>query len=509
MRTILNQKTRSSLLLLIAALTLSTVLNAIMILPAHALETPKLFVEPENNIFYTTDMGINSTFKINVTLANTTGLVGTQFRVYWNSTLLAGVNMTEVLYTSNTPAGEEDNIWKLKHVVAADHIEYAYTYLDVGRGTSGGYLPINITTTTNPPSGKRTVCTIALRVKAVPAPGQILNCTLKVNTTILGDQVGDPITHEVVNGYYELRAPPTPAPTLKVEPATYEATHRNETFNVNITMNNLDAGSEAIGVEFKLRYDPTLLKINNVTEGPFMAAFGGSPNQGTFFLKLNRSDYMNVGIMIFPDENGTWHTPFPSGNGTLATIIFEVISGPVVSCNLDLFETIISDWNTTPIDHTAQDGAFVFNYEILTHNVVADGQNFLVVTKSNATVSPVTCAPRQRMLIFNATGPDGGVCFVNITIPKTLLSLELISDNWLVFVGGFPVTPTAGGNSTHTWLYFTFTTSLKPVQITGTAAIPEYPALAILPLLFATLTAVILSNRRKLKKSMTIEKSTP
>ncbi len=84
-------------------------------------------------------------------------LTGVQFKVTWDSAVLAGVSMTEILYTENTPAGEEDNIWRIKHVVTATYAEYAYAYMDTTRALSGGYVPIH---------GNLTVATITLNATA-------------------------------------------------------------------------------------------------------------------------------------------------------------------------------------------------------------------------------------------------------------------------------------------------------------------------------------------------------
>ena len=48
---------------------------------------------------------------------------------------------------------------------------------------------------------------------------------------------------------------------MKVEPETYTATGLNEVFDINITMVNLHASDKAIGFEFKLKYNTTLLRV--------------------------------------------------------------------------------------------------------------------------------------------------------------------------------------------------------------------------------------------------------
>ena len=465
----------------------------------HGATEAKLFVEPQNNTYYTSVKTVGDTIVINVSVANITDLFGVEFKLSWDPTLLKGVSMQEVLYSTLTPPDEEGNIWPLKHIVADDHVWYSYTYLSASRAISEGYAPFNITVEDGFPQGKMTIATITLEIIKAPQPGEYVECNLDIYDDILGDLDLNNIPHETIDGYYKLIRPPLTPPLLKVEPATYKATQRNETFEVNVTINNLDALWEVVGIQFTLGYDPDLLELVDVTEGPFLPPFGASPNQGTQFMTRIEEGYIIVGDVVLADENGTWHQPFPNGNGTVATITFKVIHGPPVSCNLELYDILISDWNMTLIDYEKQDGLFVFNTETLHHEIVVDGQTFTVVTTSNATISPVPMLflPRYRMLAFNVTGEEGALCFINITIPSSLLWLELSDDEWLVLVGGEKVVPTVGGNATYTWLYFEFTTSQKPVYIIGTGAIPEFSAITLLLLMLAAILSTFILRQRK------------
>ncbi|MEM3576950.1 MAG: hypothetical protein QXX51_00645 [Candidatus Bathyarchaeia archaeon] len=314
--------------------------------PAYATDGAKVFVDPPNNIFDITQKTVNDTFTVSLTLANITGLAGFEFKLYWNSSILEGVNMTENLFKTVTPSGETGNIWQLMNEVAADHVWYAYTYQNLTRALERGYAPINITLAEGYPEGKLAAAIITLKILDKPAVlGTSLSCVLNITVSKPGDTSGKPIAHTVQHGYYELK----------------------------------------------------------------------------------------------------------------------------------------------------------FERETLYHIITIDSQNFTVVTESNATISPIMLYTRYRMLYFNATGADGATCFVNVTIPKDLLWLELPSDNWLVFVGGELVTPQVGGNTTHTWLYFTFTTSQRPIQIMGTSVVPEFPIL-MLPLILIS-AALLLRFRTKLRIS--------
>ena len=122
----------------------------------HGATEAKLFVEPQNNTYYTSVKTVGDTIVINVSVANITGLFGVEFKLSWDPTLLKGVSMEDVLFATLTPPGEESNIWPLKHIVADDYIWYSYTYMDASRAINGGYAPFNITVQDGFPEGKMT-----------------------------------------------------------------------------------------------------------------------------------------------------------------------------------------------------------------------------------------------------------------------------------------------------------------------------------------------------------------
>jgi len=506
MKTLLkNLKTKNLLWLLFGTLIISGFLKTAMIVQVVAPDggVPKVFVEPAESVFYGKNVG--DTFTVNVTIANVTNIVGYEFKLEWNSSLLNGVTMTEVLFHSTMPNETEisENLWRIKHTVAADSVWYAYTYYDIARAIANGYAPINITTA-NYTEGKLTAATITLEIVSLPPQVGYFDCILDITTSKLGGPGGVSIDHTVEDGYYKISSPPI---TFKVEPTTYVATCKNETFQINVTINDVLNVSKLVGAEFKLRYDTTLLSVENVTEGSFMESFAIPPSLGTQFMKFVENDHVLVGILLYPDDNGTWHEPFPSGNGTLATITFRVILGPPVSCDLELYDTKAGDTHATPLNNVAESGSFDFSTETLYHNIMVDTTPFLVVTVSNASVSPVPMASNfsGKMLSFNVSGEIGTIGFVNVTIPKNFLWLQSPGDQWVVLVGGESVTPNVSGNDTHTFLYMTVNLSeisQKLVQIIGTGMVPEFPIQVILPIFLATtlVAAAVTMRHRKRNK---------
>jgi parallel beta-helix repeat protein len=92
---------------------------------------------------------------------------------------------------------------------------------------------------------------------------------------------------------------------------------------------------------------------------------------------------------------------------------------------------------------------------------------------------------------FNVTGEDGTAGFCRICIPTALMNAT-----YRVFVNGTEVQCNLlpCSNSTHSYLYFTYSHSTKEIVI-----IPELASLIILPLfMLATLIVVIICNKKRI-----------
>ncbi len=168
--------------------------------------------------------------------------------------------------------------------------------------------------------------------------------------------------------------------------------------------------------------------------------------------------------------------------------------------NLALSTVIIGDMNGLPITMTTIDGQYVIYGppEIITTLVPYLGTNYAVTTETNASVVTdsmnfVKLNDSSYKLDFNLTGTDGTIAYVNVTIPKALMSIGP-SDQWKVDVNGTEATPIVTSDATNWYLYFTTTLSTKEVEIWGT--VPEFTLLIIPLLMIATLIAVGLRRRK-------------
>ena len=170
-------------------------------------------------------------------------------------------------------------------------------------------------------------------------------------------------------------------PTIKVEPeicvrAPYAVwpNYVNKTFDVNVTINDVDSEEKLVAADFFLTYNKTLLEVVSVTEGPFFQ----DPRwnlEGTLFIYYVETLPDGTGVvlamdLIYPNMTtgnfDDWLI-FPNGSGTIATITLRSIYQPVApepseSCDLEFSETSLVGWiggsNQTKISHNVRDGKY-------------------------------------------------------------------------------------------------------------------------------------------------------
>jgi hypothetical protein len=338
----------------------SMMLGFAAVMPLSHADVNQIYVDPQNNLFTTDTMNVGSTFRVNVTVQNITdlGFAGLSFELHWNPTLLSCTSMTEILFHTITPPSEYSNIWNLKLI--KDNIlgvaTYAQLWQDMAAAQAGGYAPGNITTPI-------VACSFVFTILVEPvAPGNV-NCPLTLANVKCSDINAVEIPLLSQDGYYQLtffEAPPPPpgTPYFTVIPATYTASAIGETFQIKVCVNNVSRTNAAIGYEFKLSYDPTILSLVSVTEGPWLPPFGAPPNQGTLFLQSLAPGIATVGDVVLPNATAYWSPPYPTApvGNTVALAIFTFTATAqgtfptVLSCPLHLYDTKVGDINGNPVD---------------------------------------------------------------------------------------------------------------------------------------------------------------
>jgi hypothetical protein len=410
-------------------------------------------------------------FNVSIIIQNVSeldGLIGVQFEVHYNSTYLEATEIMQGDFLN-------DPIW-------APFGTFASYYVEDGRVVYGEIiLPDDAGEWAPPfPSGNGTVATITF----LPLLHESANFNITVDPLYGEDfflsKDGEWMPYLASKGCSYTYNARLLIPTLSVDPDEYISSHLGENFDINIAITNLDEEWDLVHVEFKLEYNATFINAINVTEGDFMAQFGETTleyEEGTGYVKVN--------ITLTPDG------AFPSGDGIIATITFNVTSRPPAVSNLLLEETLLLDPDGYDVLHESSHGYYTM-HEVLVHEIiVSDTLTFYVITVSNASITPVPMVfdVAHRMLYFNVTG-WGTPAFIEITIPNDLIQDE--SDNWLVFVGGYRIFPSITAiNETHTLLTFTYNFTNEPVHIIGTWAVPEIPSSAM-PILFLLATLISL-----------------
>jgi hypothetical protein len=175
-------------------------------------------------------------------------------------------------------------------------------------------------------------------------------------------------------GAVEANTPDT-MPILKVEPQITKARINGSIIQINVTINDLKATNKIVGVQFRLCFNSTLLEFINATEGPFLPYWASKQpgSSGTWFQYTYDPSHptygpsVMIGDLILPNSTSQWNPPFPEGNGTIATLNFNITyqqpylnrrSAKLPSCELALVETKILDTENQEISHTVQDGSY-------------------------------------------------------------------------------------------------------------------------------------------------------
>jgi hypothetical protein len=305
------------------------------------------------------------------------------------------------------------------------------------------------------------------------------------------------------------------SPTIFVDPP--QTIHSGMTvgtlFNVSVSIANTTGFA---GVQFALSWNATVLTCTKITEVLFhnVTPQDSWTNIWSIGLKFNKTAGTAGYAQTFQDTSAALsgdYAPinvttanYPEGKTALATLTFNVTNIPpanmIYQSSLALSGVIVGDMNGLPITMTTVDGQYMIYGppETITTLVPYLGTNYAVTTETNASlvtdsVNFVKLNDTSYKLDFNITGTDGTTAYVNVTIPKALMSIGP-SDEWKVDVNGTEATPIVTSDATNWYLYLTTTLSTKEVEIWGT--VPEFTMLFIPLLMAATLIAVGLRRRK-------------
>jgi hypothetical protein len=267
-----------------------------------------------------------------------------------------------------------------------------------------------------------------------------------------------------------------------------------------------------------MSWDPTLLSCLELAENLFHTVTPPAEYDNIWSIKLTKNN--TAGTLLYaqtfqdiPRATDGGYCPinistanYPEGKLAIAVITFNITQVPAANmysaCNFTLLPVKLGDNSeiSQPIPKTVTDGYYVIYGppETIQHTVTFGGTNYTVTTATNVSVVQgsvvfTKVSDNDYELHFNLTGADGSTGYVNVTIPKALMSIGT-GDQWNIVVNGLPVTPTVTSDATNSYLYFTTSLSTKSVTIIGT--IPEFTMLMI-PLLMAIGLIAVGIRRRK------------
>lgn len=128
------------------------------------------------------------------------------------------------------------------------------------------------------------------------------------------------------------------------------------TFNVDVTVTDV---TNLFNWQFVIRFNPAILHVHNVTEGPFL----GSTGEKTIFLtpKIdNNKGNVFAGATFLPAPS--WPEEGVTGSGVLATIVFNVTGRGTTTLEFKKDEprlgTIMAGGVSVELPNDAIDGSF-------------------------------------------------------------------------------------------------------------------------------------------------------
>ncbi len=164
------------------------------------------------------------------------------------------------------------------------------------------------------------------------------------------------------------------APLVYVDPATNSV---NPPASFAVTVSIIDA-VDLFSYEVKLGYNPNILSLASIVEGPFIKDQTTSP-LGTLWNVIYGSDHVYASAV-------TWG-PYPgvNGNGVLFTVTFNVIDAG--ASNLHLYDSIFLDSTATDITHDLADGTFATTAyaNLLRRSAWPEHHHFVVSKDEDAT----------------------------------------------------------------------------------------------------------------------------
>ena len=290
------------------------------------------------------------------------------------------------------------------------------------------------------------------------------------------------------------------------------------TFDVNVSIANV---TNIGGIQYRLEWNTTLLNCTGLKEVFYHTLTPEASLSNIWSVRLSYNNtggyseyaqtWQDIALAMsdgYAPGNITMANYPPEGKLTIATYTFKVLLVPLntatyYDCDLNLPTggVKVGDPVADQIMTTVANGYYrIYGLpETTTTTITYGGTDYNVTTVTNASLVPSSMEfaklnESSYKLDFNLTGTEGATAYVNVTIPKALMTIGA-TDHWTVDVNGTGTTPIVTSDDTLNVTYLYITTTLGTnVEIWGT--IPELTLLFIPLLMAATLVAVVLRRRK-------------
>jgi len=323
-------------------LTLMIVLSSVMVLSNVAAQArPSVIVTPTNNTFFTNVTHVGDTFMVTIAAADWVdpGLYSFEFKLGFDPTLLQPV-------TGKTGVPSDGLITTFVAANATldtNTLTYGATLLGDDKRVGGGILGV-----------------ATFKILAEPPVAGSVGCNLSLIGVIMVNPTTtrpyDAGTYDIVSGTYQLVSPPPPSPTLVVSSKAWDnsaADAAGRLFSITISIQGLDASWHAVGFQFRLNYNATLITTdaNSVFEGDFLTPFGLNAG-GTFNMTSVDTGVLFGDIVLPPWPDPADLDKWAHGSGVLATVQFNAVYRPppaVIGSPLTLSDVLIVDYQSKPL----------------------------------------------------------------------------------------------------------------------------------------------------------------
>jgi hypothetical protein len=288
-----------------------------------------LKLDPASIVDETKTPGNSITLAVNV--VDVTNLYAFEFKIYYKNNVL---NATSAIRPAGhflepvDPANQFQPKWELKNDFNATHgrvwLSFTLLFPEAAR------------------TGNGTLAQITLNIIGVDSTA----LTFAEGTLV--DDTGTLISHVEQGSFFDNRppAPPAPPATIYVDPESLidPALIPSNSFSVNVNIIN---GTDVLGYEFTLNFDPSIIEATSVLEGPYLSSVGSTT---VLVTQIDNSiGFVRFGAALIAP-------PGANGDGTLAAITFHVLS--MGASLLTISGTSLTDPLGQPLSFTTQDGYF-------------------------------------------------------------------------------------------------------------------------------------------------------